>query len=293
MIKIPVSSKISTAPWPRPGVPDYIFAVRSSGGQSLGIDLEEFDWRLEVDSHRGLVSVEYFRSDADIPGTPIGLFRYAIGDNQLSEFESLASGAKLGELHPAMKGHPGYTERLYTYVHAGRTIRVTINNSDEETNAAIAPLRNRINAMLSTSFQHPERAVRLGLERRGAGFEASIENIGIEKVCFSDPKWIAAAGVLHRSVIETAEFDYKPGDPPPMLNWQSVALDHASEHSGHEPLVVLESHGVWKTGIPWKRPNGKRYLAFFTWANYQGQPAVDHVYRIRGRADSDRLVVEP
>jgi len=293
MIKIPVSSKISTAAWPRPGVPDYIFAVRSSGGQSLGFDLEEFDWTLEVDSHRGLVSVEYFRSDADIPGTPIGLFRYAIDDNQLREFEGLASGAKLGERRPAMKAHPGYTERLYTYVHAGRTIRVTINNSDEETNAAIAPLRNRINAMLSASLKHPERAVKLGLRRQGAGFEATIENIGIEKVCFSDPKWIAAAGPLHQSVIETAEFDYKPGDPPPMLNWQPVALDHASHYSEHEPLIVLDSHGVWKTEVPWKRPAAKRYVAFFTWANYQGQPEVDQVYRIRGRADSDRLVIEP
>ena len=162
MIKIPVSSKISTAAWPRPGVPDFIFAVRSAGCQSLGSELEEFDWTLEVDSHRGLASMEYFRSDADIPGTPIGLFRYAIDDNQLRDFESLASGSKLDELHPAMKGHPGYTERLYTYVHAGRTIRVTINNSDEETNARIAPLRNRINALLSSSFKHPERAVKLG-----------------------------------------------------------------------------------------------------------------------------------
>jgi hypothetical protein len=292
MIKIPVSSKISTAAWPRPNVPDYIFAVRSSGGQTLGVDLEEFDWTLEIDSHRGLVSVEYFRSDADIPGTPIGLFRYTIDDSQLREFESLATGAKLGELHPAMKAHPGYTERLYTYVHAGRTIRVTINNSDEETNAAIAPLRNRINAMLSASFKHPERAVKLGLQRQRAGFEATIENIGIEKVCFSDPKWIAGAGPLHQSVIETADFDYKPEDPPPMLNWQPVALDTATHYSEHEPLIVLESHGVWKTEVPWKR-TGERNLAFFTWANYQGQPEVDHVYRIRGRVDSDRLVVEP
>ena len=77
-----------------------------------------------------------------------------------------------------------------------------------------------------------------------------------------------------------------------MLNWQPVALDHVKQYSEHEPLIVLESHEVWKTEVPWKQPDGKRYLGFFTSANYQGQPEVEHVYRIRGRADSDRLVIE-
>jgi hypothetical protein len=294
MIKIPVSSKMFAAQWPRPGVDEYTFSVRSFGGQMLGVDLREFDWTLEVDSRHALVSVELFRSDADIPGTPIGLFRYSIDDAALRDFEALAIAAKLDEVHPAMKGHPGYTERLYTFTRGSRKIQLSINNSDEQTNASIAPFRTKINTMLSASFKHPERAVKLGLKRQATGFEVSVENVGIEKVCFTDPRWLASTGVLHRSAVLVTEFpESKPGDAPPMFNWQPVPLEPMAHYPEKEQLVTLESHGVWTATVPWTRPAAKRHLAYFTWANFQGQPTVDQVYRIRGRADSPRLVIEP
>ncbi|HEX3879802.1 MAG TPA: hypothetical protein VHW24_22625 [Bryobacteraceae bacterium] len=291
MIKIPVSSQLPVPPWPRLGVDDYTFAVRSFGGQALGIDLKEFDWSLQVDSRAALVSVELSRSDADMPGTPIGLFRYPIADAQLHEFEALIADAKLGDIRPAMQGHPGYTERIYTFTKDGRSTHATINNSDEATNNTIAPLRTRINQMLGASFTKPERAVKAGITRSSDGFEISIENIGIEKVCFSDPRWIATDGPLHRATVLVSAFpETKPGDPPLVLDWHPVPLETLPHPPEHEPLITLDPHGVWKADVRWKFP-GNRSLAFFTWANYKGQPMVDHVYRIRGRLDSPRLTV--
>jgi hypothetical protein len=293
MIKIPISTRLPAAPWPRAGVDEYAFSVRSFGGEALGVDLREFDWSLEVSARTALVSMEIARSDADIPGTPIGLFRYPIDDAQLREFENLIVGAKLGEIRPAMQGHPGYTQRLYTFTKDGRTTQLAINNSDERTNNTIAPFRGRINQLFSAAFKKPERAVKAGIARRPDGFEVTIENIGIEKVCFTDPRWIATDGPLHRATALVTEFpESKPGDPPPMLNWQPVPLDTMPSPPEHEVLVTLEPRGIWKANVRWKQPPGKRYLAFFTWANYKGQAMVDHVYRIRGRVDSPRLVVE-
>jgi hypothetical protein len=135
--------------------------------------------------------------------------------------------------------------------------------------------------------------VELGISQRPTGFEVTITNVGIETVCFTDPRWLAAVDSLHRAAVMLTEFpDYKPGDPPPTLNWQTVPLEPMSHYPQDEQLAVLESKGVWKATVPWKRPASKRYLAYFTWANYQGEPTVNQIYRIRGRADSPRLVIE-
>lgn len=293
MIKIPFSSTIPTPPWPRPGVEDFTFAVRSFGGELLGDDLKEFDWTLQIDSRRQRVSVQLFRSDADIPGQPIGLFRLSIDDQQLIEFANLVAASKLGDLHPAMQGHPGYTERLYTFVRPGQSIQKVINNSDEQTNNTIAPLRNMVNKLLGASFNHPERAIQLGIALQTDGFEVTITNIGREEVCFTDPRWLVASSPLHRAVVMVTDFpNYKPGESP-ALNWVPIPLQPITPSQEHEPLVTLPSHEVWKTTVPWKKPADKRYLAYFTWANYQGAPTVKQVYRIRGRADSPRLTIEP
>jgi len=293
MIKTPVSSKFKTAAWPRPGVEEYVFSVRSSGGQPLGEGIKEFDWSLEVDPRRGLVSAELFRSDADTPGQPIGLFRFAIDDQQLREFEELVIGSDLFGLHPAMSGHPGYTERVYTFVRSGRTSLQRINNSDEQTNAKVTQLRSKISSLLATSFDHPERAVRLSVEQHPGEFEVTITNIGIETVCFTDPRWLAAVGPEHQAAVMITEFPpYEPGGPPPELNWNAIPLERMSNNPKEEQLVVLASKGSWRGSVPWTKPAHGRYLAYFTWANYQGQPMVDKVYRIRGRADSPRLVIE-
>ena len=300
MIKIPVSPKIAGAGWPRPGVREYMFTVRSSGGQALGTDLREFDWTLQVDSRRSLVSVESFRSDADIPGQPLGVFRFVIDDQQLRDFYTLVTGARLGQLQPMMTTHPGYTSRLYTLVEPPDSlVEKRVNNSDEGTNSTIAPFRTKINSLLAASFAHPERAVQLGLKHsrqpRGDVFEVTVTNIGIEKVCFADPRWVLPGGPLQQAVVMVTEFPQtKPGDAPPLLAWQGIPLEPMDPRPDREPLVTLDSGGTWKaTTAPWTSAPGKRYLAYFTWANYVGAPMVDGVYRIRGRADSPRLVIEP
>ena len=298
MIEIPVSPKIPAASWPRAGVPEYIFTVRSFGGQALGINLKEFDWTLQVDSRRSLLTVESFRSDADIPGQPIGLFRQVIDDQRLRDFEKLVTDSRLGELHPAMSTHPGYTERSYTMAEPQRPpIQVKINNSDEELNSRIAPLRSAINSMLATSFGHPERAVRLGITRSGMAsgnvVELTITNHGIESVCFGDPRWLYSSGPLHRAALMVAEFPEIPPGESPALAWKEVPLEPLNPQPENEPLVILKSGETWKTQMSWKPPSGKRYLAYFTWANYTGEPMARGTYRIRGRADSPRLVIQP
>jgi hypothetical protein len=299
MIKIEPSSRNSGAPWPRPNVPEYTFSVRSYGGRSLGVDIHEFDWTLQVDSRRGLVAVESFRSDADIPGQPIGLFRFAMPDGELRDWYRLIEESKLMDLKPAMQKHPGYTQRQYTVMQPARDpVQVVINNSDEQTNARLAPLRNKINSTLSASFKHPERAVQLGLKHARSGeadaFEVTITNIGTETVSFTDPRWIVPAGPLQQAGIMISEFPETPPGEPPALSWNGIPLQALKSRPAKEALVTLQPGAVWQaSSVGWKRTPGKRYLAYFTWANYAGSPLVAEIYRIRGRADSPRLVIEP
>ncbi|MFN0101014.1 MAG: hypothetical protein ACKV2U_02870 [Bryobacteraceae bacterium] len=292
MIEIPVSTNVPAARWPRSGVPEYFFSVRSAGGQTLGNGIREFDWTLQVDSRRGLLSVESFRSDGDEAGQPLGVFRAAMGDEALGEFHKLVTDAKLGELRPAMKGHPGYTERLYTMAEAGRSeIRRVINNSDVETNAGIAPLRYKITALLAGIFEHPERAAQLDFGQSGEIFTVTVKNSGVEKICFTDPRWIETAGVMRRAVVMMTEFPAERAGAA--LVWKALPLAAMQPRPTVEPLITMAPGANWKTMSPvGKRDPGKRYLAYFSWANYAGEPMVSGSYRIRGRADSPRVVME-
>jgi hypothetical protein len=299
MISIPVSSKVSTAAWPRPGVPDYAFVVHSYGGRPLGVEVSEFDWTLQVESRSSLISLEYFRSDADLPGTPIGLFRGRIDDQALRDFHAVVTTSKLFGQLTSMAGHPGYTQSTYTLIEPSKDPRQqTINNSDELNQAVIGPVLAKTRAMLSGSFSHPERAVRLGLERtrlpEGEAFLVSIQNIGVDTISFTDPRWIMATGPLDRSVVMITEFaGQKPGEPA-RLDWKDHPLAPLASRPAQEVLVTLEPGATWQApSAIWKRAPGKQYLAQFTWARYAGEPLVNGVYRIRGRADSPRLLIEP
>ncbi len=294
---IPVSSRIHTASWPRPGVPQYVFTVRSYGGAGVGVDLREYDWTLQVDSRRALRSLEYFRSDADIPGTPIGVFRQRVEDGSLCEFDRILAAANLGGMHPVLKRHAGNTQRLYTLAREGHApVHLTVNDQDFETNATLTPLHARINSWLSESLQHPEHAVKLGIAESRLSevdvLEVSITNIGLERVCFTDPRWIASAGPLHRAAVMIAPLpELRPGESP-LLDWREILLEPLNPQPKDEPLIWLESGGVWETIVSCKRAD-QLQVAYFTWANFAGAPTVSDVYRIRGRADSPRLVIEP
>jgi hypothetical protein len=295
MIKIPASPKQPAASWPRQNVADYMFTVRSHGGPQLGVDLSAFDWSLQVDARRALVSVELFRSEADTPAQPIGLFRRSIDDQQLAELRQLLQTSQLFEPHPSMKRHPGYTQRQYALLEPPNQPRTQIiNNSDEENNLALAPLPRTIDRMLFECQQHPERAVSVAIKRStrppGDVFEVTVTNLGIEKVGFTNPRSIFASDVLHRAVLMLAEFPEQiPGESEP-LDWKSVPLEALAERPTKEPWVTLEPGAVWNAStVPWNGAAGKRYLAYFSWANYVGEPIVDGVYRIRGRTDSARI----
>jgi hypothetical protein len=300
MIKIPVSSKLSVAPWPRTGAPDYTFTVHSHGGPEQGSGVSVFDWTLHVDSRRALVSVESFRYDADLSAQPIGVFRSSMDDQHLGEFYKMLMDSKLFELHPSMKGHPGYTQRDYTLVEPqkGQSKQV-INDSDEDTNTAIQPLPQKISEMLFATFEHPERAARLGIKQSrellGDVFEVTVTNVGIEKIGLTDPRWVPPAGPLQQAVVMIAEAPvHIPGESEP-LEWKKIHLKPIEPRPSKEPWITLEPGGIWKgiTAPPWKMVPGKRYLAYFILANFAGEPMVDGVYRIRGRAESNRLVIPP
>jgi hypothetical protein len=277
MISIPVSPKLPTAAWPRPGVPDFAFAVHSYGGPQLGTGLCEYDWQLQVEARCSLVSLEYFRSDADIPGTPIGLFRTPVGDQALRDFHAVVTGSRLFTPLPSMAEHVGYTESTYTWIEPPSGPRQQIiNNSDEMNHVVIAPVLAKTSAMLSESFNHPEK------------------NIGVDKVCLTDPRWIVAAGPNERSVVMISEFaGQKPGESV-QLDWKDLPLAPMASRPRREALVTLEPGATWQaTTAIWKRDPGKQYLAQFTWARFGGDALMNGIYRIRGRADSPRILIEP
>jgi hypothetical protein len=299
MIAIPVSPKVSTSTWPRPGVPDYAFVAHAYGDQLLGGGLHEYDWTLQVESRSALVSLEYFRSDADIPGTPIGLFRTHIDDQAVRDLHTVVTTSKLFGRLASMAGHPRFTQTKYTLIEPpNEPSQQSIDDGDELNSAVIEPVLRKRRAMLSESFAHPERAVLLGLERthlpEGEGFVVSMKNIGVDTICFTDPHWIIATDPFHLSVVMVAEFPgQKPGESI-TLDWKNLPLAPLPSRPAQEVLVTLAPGATWQAkSVAWKRTPGKEYLAQFRWASYAGDPLVNGVYRIRGRADSPRLVIEP
>lgn len=296
MIDVPVSEKTETARWPRAGVPDYVLTVRSAGGQSLGNGVREYDWRMEVDARKGLLSVESFRADGNQPGQPIGVFRHLLGDDELREIHRLAEGARLGVARPPMTRHPGFTETEYVLRQAGTGGgRLVVNNDNSEVNAEIRELRFRVNALLGGSFAHPERAAVVELTLEAAGlFTVKIRNVGKEKICFTDPRWITPEGLLRKAVMKMTEFPEEvPGAAPWPMEWREWALAPMTPRPASEPLVTMAPGAIWKAMAPVTgREPGKRYLAYFSWSNYAGVGMVDGGYRIRGRADSRRVIVE-
>jgi hypothetical protein len=298
MINVPVSTKIPAPPWPRANVPDFTLVARSGGGKALGTELRELDHVIQVDARRALASIEWFRSPTDVAGQAIGLFRMSIDDDQVRELRKVVADTKLFELRPSMKGHPGYTETRYTLIEPKARFEQLVNDSDHETNKLLGPLPKLLNVMLSKSFAHPERAALMGIKRvsgpAGEAFEVTITNVGVEKICFTDPRWITPTGPLQQATVLISEYvPVAPGEPT-SLSWSSVALPALTPRPPSEPVVTLDPKGVWKaTTAPWKKAAGKRYLAYFTFAHFPGEPTVGGVYRIRGRADSARLVIDP
>jgi hypothetical protein len=299
MPSLPPSPKLPRASWPR-AVPEYVFSVRSHGGRPIGTDLDEFDWTLEVNSRLALLTLEYHRSDADIAGTPVGLFRKILPDDELKEFRKAVLAARLDRIDPSMTTHPGYTASLYRYTEADRApIQVLLNNSNARVNAEIAPLATLLNGMLAGALQSPERAVRAFIEhKRDAGGEhlvVSVRNIGTEKVCLQDPLGVTARDPLHQAVIHRTVFvPPPPGDPGSDLDWHDVPLETPARAPQVPPAVVtLEPGEAWSHAVPLAREASRQYLAYFTLANGEGPATVRDAYCIRGRVDSNRVLIPP
>lgn len=299
LIQVKPSASFPKATWPREGVPDFVFVAHSHGGARAGVGVEEFDWKLEVDARAAAVVVESFRSDGDMPGHPLGLFRFSADDSLLRTVHQLAKQANLRQIAPAMKTHPAYTEtRYYLQTADAATEDITINNGDHESMAGLATLNAQVTRLLAKAFEHPERAIRLSLEHRAnpgrTAWEVKITNIGVEPVVIGDPRAIKSAGPLHQAVVMMTEFPAtRPSDPPPLLNWREVPLEPLPSRPASEPLVTLKPGEVFQVGAPWDRPAKVRYLAYALLSNYQGDSSVGGVYRIRGRTQSNRVTLEP
>ena len=239
--------------------------------------------------------MEYFRSDGDAPEQPIGVFRRAIDDAQLGALRKTIDDVQLFERSAKMKGHPGYTQKRYLLTEPAQAAREqVINDSDHDSARAVAPVPETTNRLLAATFAHPERALRLGIARTGDTFEVTATNIGVEKICFTDPRWIVGSGPLQQSVVQIAE---SPGNIPGQsvaFDWRPVALQPLAPRPAAEALVTLDPGGVWRgKTVPGPLDAAKRYVAYFTWAHFPGEPMVDGVYRIRGRTDSARLIIKP
>jgi hypothetical protein len=295
MIETPVSMQVRRAEWPRDGVPEYLFSVRSAGGQTLGNGIYEYDWTLEVDSRLGLVSVETFRSDGDVAGVPVGVFRREMRDDELKEFWEDVQAVGLDRLRPAMRAHPGYTGSEYVVRQPGAGgMRVVVNDGDREVNAMISRLRHRVVELLAELYAFPERSVRLEFALENEGFVVTITNHGMEKVCFTDPRWIVANGRMGRAVVRMTELPLeRPGGPAPSLRWEEWGLEPMGRRPAEEPLVTMAPGATLRLRAPVVgRDRRKRYVAYFSWANYGGEAMVNGTYRIRGRAESNRVILE-
>lgn len=300
MIQIPPSSKFPQAKWPRDGVTEYTFASRSHGGATLGVGVDEFDWTLQVDARTAALTIQLFRSDGNTPGHPIGLFRMPMSDPQLREFLKLVENSRIPQVKTEMAGHPGETETLFIFRKPPSTaFEKAVNNSDHAAMAALAPLMKTINTSLSQGLMRPERAVRLSIspakDAAGFRFQVTVTNIGVEDVCFYDPRAIVPTGPNHQAVVRVTEFpETGPNDPPPPLVWQDLALAPLETRPANAPIVILKPSQTWSgPTVPFKFTAGKRYLAYAFIANYDGEPLMNGTYRIRGQTASERLVLKP
>lgn len=299
MSTVPASSKLPRAAWPR-AIPEFTFSVRSHGGRPIGPGLEEFDWTLEVSSRSALASLEYHRSDADMPGTPIGIFRRALSDDELKSLRQKVLAARLDSIDATLQGHPGYTESAYRYAEANHpTLQVVINNSHHRALSEIADLAGAVNALMAALLaEGAERAVRAHLEHVATApveqLVISIQNVGIEPVCLQDPRSVVADGPLHQAQVQMTDFVMPPpGTPASNLQWRALAIVPAPQAASPPPLVVLAPGETWTHAMALERDPTHQYLAYFTLANGAAPRTRHDAYCIRGRVDSNRVLIAP
>jgi hypothetical protein len=242
-----------------------------------------------------LVSVETFRSDDDECGQPLGVFRRLMRDEELRGFWEVVMRARLGDARRPLREHPAYTQRIYRLQQPGKpAVELVINNAERESNEEILELRHAVMYLLSDCLEHPERSVKVDFAAAGDGFLITITNHGLEKVCFTDPRWIVAEGRMRQAVVRMTELPVpKPGAPPAWLAWMDSGLEPMERRTVEEPLVTMAPGATLRLRAPLVgRDRRKRYVAYFSWANYGGEAMVNGAYRIRGKADSNRLVME-
>jgi hypothetical protein len=283
-------------PWPREGVPEFNFNVRSYGGPLLGTDIREFDWSLEVDARSAMITAETFRSDGDYPGHPLGVFRFRAPDEELAAFHKLIVDAKLGQLELKQKTHPGQTQSKYTIWDQGTITQKIVNNADRDATATFRPLINEINKRLGQALTQPQAALKLVLTRvkdpAGERFEVAYTNIGTEKISIVDPRSIAATNYRY-AVVRVSPFKEPPKGEPPYFSWTDLPLLPLDPKPKDEPFLIIEPGqaatartAVWKPGVP-----GLKHMAYAAWSDFPGQPSYEGTYRVRGRTQSERIEI--
>jgi hypothetical protein len=270
----------------------YKLEYSSYGGPEMSAGVHQREWSLKLDSADGSALLEKRRSDADMPGEPVGIFRAQLPPEKFWALFQLAQRVRLPELTPRGGGGLGSSVLTLTLEQGSTRVEKAFSSGDIAALDQLDPLIEELNRILGAMNNSPVAAIRamVAYAPRERRFDFTVANIGTEAVCIGDPRFIAPGDPMQFAAVRVAEFpEERPGYTAPPLQWVQIPLAKPVQASG-VPIVIRAGEkftaptAVWTAARP-----GVRYIAQAVLSDYSGPRETPGCYRIRGAAFSESV----
>lgn len=285
---------------PAAGEP-FVLEYSVESGRPLGTGVRKISSRLIIQSERRMAFLEKHRSQSDRAGEPIGTFRDELPESLLARVLDRAIKTVVPEPPSARGGGPGSTVITLRFEQGARKVERIFNTGDMAILAVMADLLTELDQIGDQLSSHPVCALKASVEYKSGptpGFVLTLTNIGKERICFADPRYLPSDDPDCWAGANVAQLpEEKPGVTSPPLKWTRVPLERPIERSAGaaaDSIVVLKPGESFSAHtITWqdKRP-GTRYLAIGVYSDYTGPSEIDKIYRVRGATFSDGLEFE-
>lgn len=282
---------------PAAGAP-FVLEYSAEAQKALGTGLRKISSKLIVRSGRREALLEKHRSQSDQAGEPIGTFQAELSERVLASILDKANRTIVPELPPAMGGGPGSTAITLKFEQGERKVTRIFNTGDIATLSAVKELLSELDQLGGQLNRHPKCALQASVAYNGGStphFVLTLTNIGTERICFADPRFLPPGDPDCWAGAQVAEFpEEEPGVTAPPLKWTRLPLEVPAEAAPSEPVVLRPGKSFSANTVTWQhRKAGARFLALGVYSDYTGPAVIEGVYRIRGATFSEGLEFRP
>jgi len=286
------SSSTSRAAVQQPFVLEY----SAEGLRPLGAGLRKISSKLVVRSERREAILEKHRSPSDKAGEPIGTFRAELVEGLLAGLLDSATKTIVPEWPRGRGGGPGSTVITLKFEQGDRKITRVFNTGDMEVLTAVGGLLAELDALSGQLNSLPLCAIKASVSFKGGAaphFVLTLTNIGKERICFADPRYLGGGDPDYWAGAQVAELpEEKPGVTSPPLKWKRLPLETPAGSAPADPVVLKPGKSFLAKTVAWQNGNARvRFLALGVYSDYTGPAEIDGVYRVRGATFSEGLQV--